>query len=259
MKISVKVLALPLVLMMSIPGTALAATPELPATIEDNDIPVTIEEVPKFYPTFSDIEGNMFTEEIRWGAENGYLRGWPDGTFRPQQLVTREAFAAFMYRMKAKPEAESNTDQNCFTDIANSQFQKEICWMKSEGISTGWPDGTYRPKEFIERGAIAAFFARADKAKLPEYYKAYAQQGHLPDAVGSPFYKEIFWFHIHGIGRGWDDGSFRPNAYASRDATAAFFYRYAHRSRELLDLPFPDPNGDYDPNVKYLEIPNAGN
>ena len=39
--------------------------------------------------------------------------------------------------------------------------------MKAQGITTGWPDGTYRPEGSVNRDAMAAFFYRY--AGSPEY------------------------------------------------------------------------------------------
>ena len=48
-----------------------------------------------------------------------------------------------------------------FTDVpADNQFYREITWLASKGISTGWPDGTYRPVTPIARDAMAAFVYR---------------------------------------------------------------------------------------------------
>lgn len=50
-------------------------------------------------PVFSDVgTDNMFFTEIQWVAQRGIAKGWPDGTFRPQQSVKRDAMAAFVYR-----------------------------------------------------------------------------------------------------------------------------------------------------------------
>ena len=50
-----------------------------------------------------------------------------------------------------------------FTDVTpQTPFYKEMAWVQAEGISTGWPDGTYKPWEPVNRDAMAAFMARLD-------------------------------------------------------------------------------------------------
>ncbi|MFJ6042661.1 S-layer homology domain-containing protein [Brachybacterium paraconglomeratum] len=71
--------------------------------------------------------------------------------------------AAFLYRYAGKL-AYSAPSSNPFRDVNRSQlFAKEMAWMKSTGISTGWADGTYRPLQSVERDATAAFLYRYDK------------------------------------------------------------------------------------------------
>jgi hypothetical protein len=49
---------------------------------------------------FSDVPpGHAFEDEITWMADTGISTGYPDGTFRPGQAVTRQAMAAFMGRL----------------------------------------------------------------------------------------------------------------------------------------------------------------
>ena len=48
-----------------------------------------------------------------------------------------------------------------FRDVPQSSpFYKEIEWLANEKITTGWPDGTFRPDAGVERAAMAAYFYR---------------------------------------------------------------------------------------------------
>jgi hypothetical protein len=48
---------------------------------------------------FSDVPaGHPFAHDIYWLAETGVTTGYPDGTFRPDEPVTRQAMAAFLHR-----------------------------------------------------------------------------------------------------------------------------------------------------------------
>ena len=54
-------------------------------------------------PTFPDVtpETSEHYAEIEWAAEIGLTTGFGDGTFRPTSRITRDAVAAFLYRMLA--------------------------------------------------------------------------------------------------------------------------------------------------------------
>lgn len=117
-------------------------------------------------PSFKDVPTtHPFYKEIEWMKSKGITTGWPDGTFRPDSNVNRDAMAAFFYRFAGSPEY-SAPDDSKFVDVSKtSMFYKEISWMNDKGISKGWPDGTYRSNESITREAMAAFIYRYNESK----------------------------------------------------------------------------------------------
>lgn len=102
---------------------------------------------------------NPFYKEIIWAHNVGITTGWSDGTFRPWAPVSREALAAFLYRAAGSP-AVDQSYANKFKDVEGSQFKDAIAWMAQNHISTGWPDGTFRPHDNANRDATAAFIYR---------------------------------------------------------------------------------------------------
>ncbi|MFW0182124.1 S8 family serine peptidase [Rothia sp. CCM 9417] len=175
-------------------------------------------------PRFTDVKpGDQFYKEISWLADQKITTGYPDGTFRPLNKVERGAMAAFFYRMAGSPQYTAPSESP-FSDVPTShQFYKEIAWMHDMGITTGYPDGTFRPQANVNRDAMAAFFYRM--AGEPAY-AAPADSKFSDVKPGDQFYKEISWLNSVGITTGWEDGSFRPVTPIARDAMAAFIYRY---------------------------------
>lgn len=113
---------------------------------------------PPAQAVFRDVPTNhQFYKEIMWMRSVGITTGWSDGTFRPNDPISREAMAAFMYRAAGSP---ANTGTGGFWDTGKSGFQKEIAWVKNQGISTGYPDGSFRPLDPVKRDAMAAFMYR---------------------------------------------------------------------------------------------------
>lgn len=107
-----------------------------------------------------------FYKEIVWLSTQGITKGWstPAGTeFRPSQPIARDAMAAFLYRFAGSPEFPPPTTSP-FQDVPTDHpFYKEITWLASTGITTGWtvPGGKeYRPNSNIARDAMAAFLYR---------------------------------------------------------------------------------------------------
>ncbi|OKL46699.1 choice-of-anchor M domain-containing protein [Boudabousia marimammalium] len=123
-------------------------------------------------PAFKDVaKSNQFYKEIQWMAESKISTGWDDGTYRPWKPVSREAMAAFLYRfcdqMPEKCASAINPDTldfsgaSAFPDVAGmSMFEKEIKWLATAKVTSGWQDGTFRPRLPIQRDAMAAFVYR---------------------------------------------------------------------------------------------------
>jgi serine protease len=183
-------------------------------------------------PPFADVPvGMLFFDEILWMANEGISTGWTEAngtkTYRPLWAVNRDAMAAFMYRLDGSPDY-TPPKKSPFADVATSNpFYKEIAWLNSRGISTGWKEAngtsTYRPTTPVNRDAMAAFMYRF--AGSPSY-TAPGKSAFRDVPASSQFYPEISWLASTGISTGWDNGTFRPLTPVARDAMAAFMKRF---------------------------------
>ena len=127
--------------------------------------------------------------------------------------------------LRVSSNSEDTAASAHFTDVpVDYPFVNDINWLAQRRITTGYPDGTFRPNGSVERGAMAAFFYRM--AGSPQF-TAPSTPSFKDVPRDHPFYKEIEWMRARGITTGWSDGTFRPNAAVNRDAMAAFFYRFA--------------------------------
>lgn len=178
---------------------------------------------------FTDTAGSGFRYEIHWMYQTGLSNGWGDGTYRPSESISREAMAAFLYRLAGSP-AFVPPSVSPFTDVPVShQFYREIAWLKHAGLTTGWGDGSFHPSEPISREAMAAFLYRYSG----QYCRSAAAAGYAAPAAspfrdvpaGSQFYKEVSWTRHADVSTGWSDGTYRPGEAITREAMAAFIKR----------------------------------
>lgn len=192
---------------------------------------------------FRDVKGSyQFYKEISWMTAEGITTGYEGNWFHPERLVTREAFAAFMYRLAGKPTV-SLPSKSPFKDVETSdQFYREIVWLAKSGISTGWDDGTFRPKSNIARDAMAAFLYRYEGS--PSFSSPSTSPfKDLPKSA--QFYEEVTWLSESGMTTGYSDGTFRAWDGASRAATSAFLFRgYGKSSYTPPTYVAPDINLD---------------
>ena len=186
--------------------------------------------------SFTDVDANnQFYTEIMWLADQGVTTGWKlsNGTreFRPVQPVARDAMAAFLYRLAGSP-AYTPPTTSPFTDVGTDNvYYKEIAWLNSTQITTGYPDGTYRPLESVYRDAMAAFLYRYAGKVLGEDTSSFEtpSTADFSDvATTNLFFREIAWLDSTQITTGYPDGTYRPLESVNRDAMAAFMYRMVH-------------------------------
>ena len=95
---------------------------------------------------------------IEAAVERKIITGFPDGTFRPNEPVTRGQMAIFLAKaFELETEAAIT-----FTDVgrgsASYAYVKRI--LAAE-ITNGYPDGTFRPDKPLIRSDFSAFMARA--------------------------------------------------------------------------------------------------
>ena len=116
---------------------------------------------------FTDVDANAYyAPYVAWAAENGIVSGFGDGTFRPDENVTREQTAAIIWRYMQYIGEDVSTGDNTnilsFTDAADvSEYAiPAIQWACGDGIISGYPDGSLAPKSGITRAEFAAMISK---------------------------------------------------------------------------------------------------
>ncbi|MCC5954062.1 MAG: S-layer homology domain-containing protein [Acidimicrobiia bacterium] len=168
-----------------------------------------------------------FAFPIDWAVTSGVTTGFADDTFRPTIPVSRQAFAAFLWRATSPGTAAPPCPPGVgpFTDVpADHPFCAEITWLVDQGIASGYDDGSFRPTAAISRQAMAAFLFRAYSGVIAAPCPVGA--GPFSDVPSNhPFCAEISWMVDQEITTGYGDGTFRPTAPISRQAGVAFLWR----------------------------------
>ena len=190
-----------------------------------------------FAQTFTDVpDDHPFAEEIGWMVENEITTGFADDTFRPTIDVTRMAAVTFIYRWAGSPDVTEPAD---FTDIdaVPDEFADAIAWAVEAGITTGFGDDTFRPTDPVTRRAFSAWLFRANGEPEGEFAAIAIAEFDDVDA-DTDFVNEIGWMAANGITTGFGDDTFRPGENVTRQATAAFLFRYDELVAEVEPLEF---------------------
>jgi hypothetical protein len=127
-----------------------------------------------------------------------------------------------------------------FPDVPiNHPFCREIQWMRDEGISTGFGDGTFRPLSNVTRQAMSAFLYRVASNGVPPANCSEPPFSDVP--VDHQFCREIQWMKQAEISTGFEDGTYRPASNVTRQAMSAFIVRTGSgTTTPCTEAPFTD-------------------
>ncbi len=107
--------------------------------------------------SFTDVEAGRWSNNAISTMQNGgFVSGYEDGSFRPDEYITRAEFATIASHMDAMNE---NATHN-FNDVAGHWAEKYIADAVSKGWIAGYEDGTFRPDDYITRAEAMTIINR---------------------------------------------------------------------------------------------------
>lgn len=114
---------------------------------------------------FSDVAGGKYyAKAVAWASQNGLVNGFEDGSFRPDEPVTREQIAAILYRYTVYKggDVTAKADLSGFTDATQiSKYAREpLAWAKAKGFIKGTDWGGVHPGGYATRAETAAILMR---------------------------------------------------------------------------------------------------
>src|SRR5665648_696856 len=104
--------------------------------------------------TYTDVKADSwYADAVAKAAAAGYINGYPDGTMKPDNSISREEAATIIMKInKLTANAEA---ANEFTDASTLVWSKgAVGAVKFAGIMIGYPDGSFQPKNYIKRGEV---------------------------------------------------------------------------------------------------------
>lgn len=190
------------------------------------------------FAPFSDIANSGYCDYIVVGWAAGIVGGYPDGTFRPNNEVTRGQFITMLWRACGEPEAENA--ELTFTDAANipDDYKAAVAWGVEAGIIYGYGDNTFRHGTPISRAQMATFSYRLMDVIFEDgSFDAFKTPFGFNDdaAVAADYVDGVNVCANLGVITGYPDGFFRPNATGTRGQAATIILRLVLTIGELVE------------------------
>jgi hypothetical protein len=112
---------------------------------------------------FSDVlKSDWYEEAITHAAAAGVISGYPDGSFKPNDNLTRMETAVLLAH--AVNGQVIVTGNSSFTDIHDNEWGAAILgWMENQGLISGYPDGSFKPDRPITRAEFAQLLVKIMK------------------------------------------------------------------------------------------------
>lgn len=105
-------------------------------------------------PDFKDADG-WYNAAINDVVKAGYMKGYPDGSFKPDQPITRAEFAVILSHV-----LKDETAPNPFKDTAGHWAKDAIDKAYAQGIIKGYGDNSFRPDALVSRAEAVAMTNR---------------------------------------------------------------------------------------------------
>ncbi len=194
---------------------------DLGGDVSDNTITVTIDHFTKFavlamqeeeeeppVVSLNDIAGHWAEDNIKQLVARDAITGYPDGSFKPDNNITRAEFATVL----VKAFGLAPQSGKVFTDTGSHWAKDFIATAASYGIIKGYNDAAFGPDDLITREQMAVMIARAAQLAAVSDGTPFGDAASISDWAKDAVAAAV----EAGIIQGYPDNTFKPQANATR-------------------------------------------
>lgn len=173
-------------------------TKEIKVTVKSNEKPV-------INVNLSDIKGHWAESQINEFISNGHINGYNDGTFKPNNSITRAEFVKIFNKYFGL----TKTSGKVFNDTKNHWAKIEIDIAVTNGVCNGVSETEFRPNDPITREQAAKMISNYMKLDDSNHDKLdkYSDK----NKVSSWALNSVEGIIEKGYMNGYEDKTFRPN------------------------------------------------
>ena len=161
---------------------------------------------------------------------SGYVKGYSDNTFKPNNKVTR-AEAVSMFARLINGSDNFNNSNNKFSDV-DGWYKDAVNFISEKGLMNGYSDGTFKPNNEMTRAEFATMISK--------YINAGNIEKTFIDISGHWAEDAIAKVSSAGIINGYPSGEFKPDATITRAEAIAMLNRVFNKSTSGANVEFSD-------------------
>lgn len=156
--------------------------------------------------TFKDVpKSHMYYDIIQEMVKDGIINGYEDGTFKPNQMISRQHAAVLVSRATNLKET---VPYKAFKDIpTNHTYYEQIKELQMAGIFEADSNGRFNPTKEMTRGEMAKALAIAFDLEIPDKVTKQRFKDVPTSNKYAPYIEAIFQADVT---TGYEDGTFKP-------------------------------------------------
>lgn len=196
-------------------STASGSKTHKPDSSQDEEIQE--KELPPSSSSFSDISHHWAGDNIIKLSSQGVISGYPDGSFKPDQNISRAEFVTLLvkaFNIDLKP-------GQVFEDTQEHWARDYIAAARNQNIVQGLNEDEFGPDVLITREAMMVMIALALDLSADQPGLDFIDQGNISEWARS----HVAAASKHHIIEGYPDGSLKPQAFASRAEAVSLILR----------------------------------
>ena len=118
--------------------------------------------IPAGEPAKEPFNKNANPRQLNRDDHFAYIKGYPDGTVRPEASLTRAEAAAILYRVMEKSCVERfHAESSSFRDVPDGKwYTTYVATLEKAGVIVDSKDGNFRPNDAITRAELASMLAQ---------------------------------------------------------------------------------------------------
>ncbi|MBP1963780.1 S-layer homology domain-containing protein [Paenibacillus aceris] len=178
---------------------------------------VLVTSKPAIPVAFSDTKGHWAEKSIIELVQKGSINGYPDGTFKPNENITRAEFVSMIVKAFNLKEQVGKV----FADTSSHWAKSFIATAASQGIVNGYTDTTFGPDDSISREQMAAIIVRAAQINSVAEATAYTDNSEISEWAKAA----ISTANSARLMNGYEDGTIRPKGNTTRAEAATVILR----------------------------------
>ena len=176
-----------------------------------------------------------FAEQIEILTDIGIIKGTGETEFSPDDSVSREQMALFLFRLMIGKDNAGSLNTTKFTDLYDDTYSGAISWANASGYIIGTSDTTFSPDMELTRAQAVTFLWAAAGKPEPTGENSFA------DVKESDwFYKAVLWAVEKGITAGTSATTFGPNEACTRAQVVTFLWAAEGNPASTAAVTFTD-------------------